>query len=53
MIREPVEATKLRLRDIINRRERGLPVLDDEQETLERALGVIEDLQRARDWRQD
>lgn len=47
MIRESQEATKLRLRDIINRRERGLPVLDDEGEVLERALRLIEDLERS------
>lgn len=47
MIREPIDTTKVRLKDILRRRERDLPVLDDEAEILQRALDAIEALQQS------
>lgn len=44
MIREPIDATVLRLKDVLRRRERELPVLDDEAEILQHALDAIESL---------
>lgn len=42
MIREPLDATRVRLTDALRRREQGLPPADDEVDLLERAIKVIE-----------
>lgn len=46
MLRDRPDVVKLKLRDIVNRRERGLPVLDDEHAVLADALHLIEVLER-------
>jgi len=53
MLRERPDVTKLKLRDIVLRRERGLPVLDDEHEALANALHLIEVLEKDRPFFSD
>jgi hypothetical protein len=50
VIIEPIDTTKSRLRDLIQRRRQGLPEVDDDTELLERALQAIEELSGRPAW---
>ena len=45
MIHQNLDAVKLRLSDMIQRKQRDLPPADDELEVLQRALQWLENLQ--------